>query len=33
MDKILTIICSYNKEEFLEGTIESILQQTHKNYE
>ena len=33
MNKILTIICSYNKEEFLEGAIESILQQTHKNIE
>lgn len=33
MDKILTIIPAYNKEEFLEGAIESILQQTHTNVE
>ena len=33
MDKILTIIPIYNKEEFLEGAIESVLQQTHKNVE
>lgn len=33
MDKILVIIPVYNKEEFLEGAIESILQQTHKNIE
>jgi len=33
MNKILTIIPIYNKEEFLEGAIESVLQQTHKNVE
>jgi len=33
MDKILTIIPIYNKEEFLKGAIESVLQQTHKNVE
>ena len=33
MDKILTIIPIYNKEKFLEGAIESVLQQTHKNIE
>jgi glycosyltransferase involved in cell wall biosynthesis len=33
MDKILTIIPAYNKEEFLEGAIESVLQQTHQNQE
>lgn len=33
MDKILVIIPAYNKEEFLEGAIESVLQQTHKNIE
>lgn len=33
MNKILTIIPAYNKEEFLEGAIESVLQQTHKNVE
>lgn len=33
MDKILTIIPAYNKEEFLEGAVESVLQQTHKNVE
>jgi len=33
MGKILTIIPVYNKEEFLEGAIESVLQQTHKNIE
>jgi len=33
MNKILVIIPAYNKEEFLEGAIESVLQQTHKNVE
>jgi glycosyltransferase involved in cell wall biosynthesis len=33
MNKILTIIPVYNKEDFLEGAIESVLQQTHKNVE
>ena len=33
MNKILTILPVYNKEEFLEGAIESVLQQTHKNVE
>ena len=33
MDKVLTIIPIYNKGEFLEGAIESVLQQTHKNIE
>jgi len=33
MSKILTIIPIYNKEEFLEGAIESVLQQTHKDVE
>lgn len=33
MDKILVITPIYNKEKFLEGAIESVLQQTHKNVE
>ena len=33
MNKILTIIPVYNKEEFLTNAIESVLQQTHKNIE
>jgi glycosyltransferase involved in cell wall biosynthesis len=33
MDKILVIVPIYNKENFLEGAIESIIQQTHKNVE
>lgn len=33
MDKILVITPIYNKEDFLEGAIESVIQQTHKNVE
>ncbi len=33
MNKMLTIIPAYNKEKFLEGAIESVLQQTYKNIE
>ena len=33
MDKILVITPIYNKEDLLEGAIESIIQQTHKNVE
>tara|TARA_R110002153_G_scaffold65985_2_gene176573 strand:+ start:5479 stop:6198 length:720 start_codon:yes stop_codon:yes gene_type:complete len=33
MNKILTILPVYNKEEFLERAIESVLQQTHQNKE
>ena len=33
MKKLLVIIPIYNKEEFLEGAIESVLQQTYKNVE
>ena len=31
MKKILTIIPFYNVENYLEGAIESVLQQTHSN--
>ena len=33
MNKLLIIIPVYNKEEFLEGAIQSILQQSYDNYE
>ena len=33
MGKILVITPIYNKQKFLEGAIESIIQQTHKNVE
>ena len=33
MKKILTIIPIYNVEKYLEGAIESVLQQTYKNHE
>lgn len=33
MNKILTIIPFYNVEKYLQGSIESVLQQTHKNIE
>lgn len=33
MKKILTIMPVYNKEEFLENAIESIIQQTYENVE
>jgi glycosyltransferase involved in cell wall biosynthesis len=33
MDKILTITPVYNKEEFLQNSIESVLQQSHENTE
>ena len=32
MDKVAILLCCYNGEKYLEGQLDSIIRQTHKNW-